>query len=182
MSDILGSGGIELQPAISSGEHGHIGAGLSVDLPDDVGNGPRQILLRKDMMGLYRYRLHVPTGKGHGRGDHGAGRPIVVLLAIGASSPGRDGVGSSLALGGRRPELGEELMRLGVEGGLLLLSGRLGIARCLLRRGRGVAGAGAGGRGFGLLRGGGFDVGLVGDGVLLGHPFGSRHFGSHNFG
>lgn len=75
-------------------------------------------------------------------------------------------------------------MRLRVEGGLvLLLPSRLGIARCVLRRSRGVAGAGAGkgGRGFGLFRGG-FDVGLVGAGVLLGHPLGCGHFGSHNFG
>ncbi|KAJ6437761.1 hypothetical protein O9K51_09589 [Purpureocillium lavendulum] len=144
LSDLLRTSGVEAQAAIGGRGHGNIGPRLAVDVLEGIGNGSLQLSTGQDKGGIEGDRLDVAAGDEHGRGAglrrgrgaRGRGRGTrsavggrgAIRLAVGAALGTPDGgdVGT-LALGGT--ELREQLMRLGVEGGLglrlLLLAGGL---------------------------------------------------------
>lgn len=141
MSNVLGTGGIKLESAVGRCGHGDVGAGFAVDVLDDIGDGSLQLAAGHNELRLKGDALDVSAGDEHGRSgtlsrsgrarrrSRGARDTVgscAVRLAVGIAlgAPDWSDVGA-LPLGAR--ELGEEIMRLGIESrlgdlGLLLLA------------------------------------------------------------
>ncbi|KAI6769023.1 hypothetical protein HG531_010127 [Fusarium graminearum] len=146
LSNILRTSGIKLVAAVGRSSHCDVGTRPTVNIFDDVGNGPLQLATSHDVLRIQSDSLDIATRDYHrlvgSNSSRGRSRRTRAAVGGGAvsclSSPDGRHVGG-LALGSTK--LGEQLMRLSIEslgsrlGGCLgSRSGSFGRARGLGRR------------------------------------------------